>query len=61
MIVLAFHLNHAFQSAFQTMGLNHNKYTPVIKAIGTIYAIVIGAGFASIPVYFLFIKIIIIT
>jgi succinate dehydrogenase / fumarate reductase cytochrome b subunit len=38
------------------MGLNHTKYTPVIKTLGTIYAIVVPLGFASIPLFFMFIK-----
>lgn len=53
-VFLAFHLNHAFQSAFQTLGLNHNKYFPAIKVIGTLYALGISIGFGIIPVYFLF-------
>lgn len=53
-VFLGFHLKHAFQSAFQTLGLNHNKYTPVIKIIGTLYAIAIAVGFAIIPIYFYF-------
>ena len=53
-IVLGFHLNHAFQSAFQTLGLNHKKYTPIIKKLGTLYSILIALGFASFPVYFFF-------
>ena len=52
-IILGFHLNHAFQAAFQTLGLNHSKYTPVIKALGTIYSIVVPLGFIIIPLYFL--------
>ena len=52
-IILGFHLNHAFQSAFQSLGLNHSKYTPFIKAIGTIYSIIVPLGFIVIPVYFL--------
>jgi succinate dehydrogenase / fumarate reductase cytochrome b subunit len=56
MIFLGFHLHHAFQSAFQTLGLNHTKYTPVVKVIGTIYSIAIPLGFASIPLFFIFIK-----
>lgn len=56
MVFLAFHLNHAFQSAFQTLGLNHSKYTPFIKLVGTIYSILVPLGFALIPAYFLFIK-----
>ncbi len=53
MAFLGFHLNHAFQSAFQSLGLNHSKYTPAIKGFGTIYSIIIPLGFAVIPAYFL--------
>jgi succinate dehydrogenase / fumarate reductase, cytochrome b subunit len=54
-IFLGFHLSHALQSAFQTLGLNHSRYTPTVKVISTLYAIIISAGFAVIPIYFLFI------
>jgi succinate dehydrogenase / fumarate reductase cytochrome b subunit len=53
LIPTGFHLDHAFQSAFQTLGLNHPIYTPIIRVIGHIFAIVITIGFISIPVYFL--------
>lgn len=53
-VFLGFHLNHALQSGFQTLGWNHNKYTPAVKVISAVYAIVISVGFAIIPVYFLF-------
>jgi succinate dehydrogenase / fumarate reductase cytochrome b subunit len=56
MIFLSFHLNHAFQSAFQTMGWEHKKYTPIINFIGTAYSIIVPAGFAIIPMYILYIK-----
>lgn len=51
MIVLSFHLLHGFSSAFQTMGLNNPKYTPVIKAFGKGFAIVVPLLFAVIPMY----------
>ncbi len=54
-IVLGLHLKHAFQSAFQSFGLNHNKYTPALKIIGAVYAAAISLGFIAIAVYFLFI------
>ncbi len=50
MIGLMFHLFHGFQSAFQTLGLNHPKYNPAIKVVGSLIAIVIPALFASIPI-----------
>ena len=55
-IALFFHLTHGFQSAFQTLGLNHKKYTPIIKTLGWIYAIIIPGIFAFIPLYILFVK-----
>lgn len=54
--VLALHLSHGFASAFQTLGLNHKKYTPMIKMLGKIYSILIPAGFAIIPLYVYFFK-----
>ena len=51
-VLLGFHLSHGFQSAFQTFGWNHKKYFPLIKKIGTLYAIIMAMGFASMPIYF---------
>ncbi|MBP7274109.1 MAG: succinate dehydrogenase cytochrome b subunit [Saprospiraceae bacterium] len=56
MVALYFHLSHGFASAFQTLGINHRKYTPIIKAIGWGYAILIPAAFAIIPIYYYFFK-----
>ncbi|KAA3647451.1 MAG: succinate dehydrogenase [Bacteroidetes bacterium] len=50
-VFLALHLLHGFQSAFQTVGLNHNKYTPTIKKIGNLYAVLIPLGFIFIAVF----------
>ncbi len=52
MVLLGFHLNHGFQSAFQSLGLNHKKYTPLITFLGSAIAILIPFGFAIIPVLF---------
>jgi succinate dehydrogenase / fumarate reductase, cytochrome b subunit len=49
-IVLAFHLQHGFQSAFQTLGVNHPKYTPFIQTVGKVFAVLVPLGFAAIPV-----------
>ncbi|MEK8178894.1 succinate dehydrogenase cytochrome b subunit [Flavobacterium buctense] len=51
MFVLAFHLLHGFQSAFQSLGLNNPKYTPAIKGFGKAFAIIVPLLFAAIPVY----------
>lgn len=49
-LLLGFHLYHAFYSAFQTLGLNHRIWTPIVKAVALIYAIVLPAGFAFISI-----------
>lgn len=50
-IFLGLHLMHGFQSAFQSVGFNHNKYTPILKKLGTIYAIVVPATFIFIALF----------
>lgn len=57
MFALGFHLLHGFQSGFQTLGLNHHQYTPIIKNIGIgVFAILIPALFAAMPLFFLFLN-----
>ena len=48
-ISLAYHLMHGFQSAFQTLGFNHKKYTPFIKSFGFWFSIIISVFFAAMP------------
>lgn len=50
-IFLALHLMHGFQSAFQSVGFNHNKYTPILKKLGTIYAIAVPATFIFVALF----------
>jgi succinate dehydrogenase / fumarate reductase, cytochrome b subunit len=50
MVALAFHLWHGFASAFQTLGLNHQKYNPIISFVGKAFAIIVPALFALIPI-----------
>jgi succinate dehydrogenase / fumarate reductase, cytochrome b subunit len=50
-VFLGFHLNHALQSAFQTLGFQHNRYSKCIEGFGTFYAVLIAAGYAIIPLY----------
>tara|TARA_B100000700_G_C14993809_1_gene832706 strand:+ start:1133 stop:1804 length:672 start_codon:yes stop_codon:yes gene_type:complete len=55
-VFLSLHLMHGFQSSFQSAGFNHNKYTPIIKKIGVLYAILIPAGFVFIAIFHYAIK-----
>ena len=50
MIALAFHLWHGFQSAFQSIGVNSSKLTPVIKFVGKAFSIIVPLLFAIIPI-----------
>lgn len=54
-ILLAFHLNHGFQSAFQSLGLNHVKYTSFIKTVGGAIAFAIPLGFVVVAIGCLFV------
>ncbi len=51
MVVAAVHVSHGFWSAFQTIGINHPKYTPLIRFLSVAFSLVIAAGFGFIPVY----------
>jgi succinate dehydrogenase / fumarate reductase, cytochrome b subunit len=53
MFAVSFHLYHGFESAFKTLGINNQKYTPLLKNIGIwIFAIFIPLAYAAMPVYF---------
>ena len=54
MVMLAFHLWHGFASAFQTIGINHMKYNPIINFVGKAFAIIVPALFALIPIMMFF-------
>jgi succinate dehydrogenase / fumarate reductase, cytochrome b subunit len=54
MLGLSYHLLHGFQSAFQTLSIRGKNYQGLIKGIGTfVFAIIIPALFAAMPIYFL--------
>ena len=51
MAALALHLSHGFQAGFRSLGLAHPKYTPWVVRFGWLFAIVICAGFAAMPLW----------
>ena len=51
-ISLGWHLVHGFQSAFQTFGWNHKRYTPIIKALGAAFSVIVPLIFALMPLAF---------
>lgn len=50
MVSLSYHLLHGFQSSFQSLGINHKKYSPLIQKAGIAFSILIPALFAAMPV-----------
>jgi succinate dehydrogenase / fumarate reductase cytochrome b subunit len=54
MILVGFHLRHGISSAFQSIGADHPVYTKRLVVAGTVLAILIGGGFAIIPVWIYF-------
>ena len=50
-VVVAVHVSHGFWSAFQTLGLNHVKYYGLLRAASVVLAVVLGGGFAFLPVF----------
>ena len=47
MLVLGFHLWHAFHSAFQTLSIRSDKN----KSLGLVLCLVLALGFGFLPVY----------
>ena len=50
MILLCMHLYHGIWSMFQSLGVNHPRYTPRIQKGAAILAILIAVGNCSIPI-----------
>jgi len=50
MILLCMHLYHGIWSAFQSLGVNHPRYTPLLRRGAAAIAILIAAGNISIPI-----------
>jgi succinate dehydrogenase / fumarate reductase cytochrome b subunit len=48
--LLMLHLRHGIWSMFQTIGLNHPRYTPKIQAFASGFSLLLFLGFSSIPV-----------
>lgn len=56
MAAIAFHLWHGFASAFQTLGMNHPRWNPLINGLGKSFSVLVPAAFAIIPLYIYLLK-----
>lgn len=52
-ILLGLHLSHGFWSSFHTLGFSNKNWISRLQVIGRIFAVIIAAGFAIIPLYFM--------
>lgn len=50
-VFLTLHLLHGFQSAFQSIGARHEKYSPLVSKLGRLYAFLVPAGFIFIALF----------
>jgi succinate dehydrogenase / fumarate reductase, cytochrome b subunit len=48
--LLGVHLSHGIWSMFQSVGLNHPRYTPWLKQVAVWIAVIIVLGYISIPI-----------
>lgn len=55
-VLLGLHLSHGFWSSFQTLGWNNKIWINRLEVIAIVYALIIGTGFAIIPLFFLLFK-----
>ena len=51
MVVVGLHLWHGVGSSFQSLGLNGPRFTPLIRKIGKVSAVVIAGGFIVIALW----------
>jgi len=49
MLCLALHLRHGVWSMLQTLGVSHPRWDPWRKSVATAFAVVVAAGFVSVP------------
>ena len=50
MAALCLHLDHGVWSMFQTLGLNNARMSPALRVLSRVVAVLVFAGFISVPV-----------
>jgi succinate dehydrogenase / fumarate reductase cytochrome b subunit len=53
-LLTGLHMRHGISSAFQSLGLDHPRYTRRLVGVGIVLAAIIGIGLAIIPVWSFF-------
>jgi len=50
-LLVGLHMRHGVSSAFQSLGIDHPRYTRRIVAVGIVVAVVVSVGLALIPIW----------
>jgi succinate dehydrogenase / fumarate reductase cytochrome b subunit len=50
MVLLCMHLYHGIWSLFQSLGVNHPRYTPWLQKASAVVSILVAVGNCSIPI-----------
>ncbi len=50
-LLVGLHMSHGVSSAFQSLGVDHPRYTRRILAAGVLLAVLVGGGLAIIPIW----------
>ena len=50
MVLIGMHLSHGIWSMFQSVGISHPRYTPMVKKFAAVVSWILVAGFVSVPV-----------
>lgn len=53
-LLVGLHVFHGFQSAFRSLGVNRPRLTPALMRIGMALGVLLGLGFASLPIWIFF-------
>lgn len=56
MVLVGLHLRHGISSAFQSLGIDGPRLTPRLLGLGKLAALVVGGGFALIPLWIFFLR-----
>ncbi|GAX60084.1 succinate dehydrogenase/fumarate reductase, cytochrome b subunit [Candidatus Scalindua japonica] len=51
MVAVATHVDHGVWSLLQSLGINNLEYMPMLRKVSSMFSMIIGIGFGSIPVF----------
>lgn len=55
-VLVGVHLSHGVRSTFQSLGIHHPRYQPLLRNLGLTLSVLLGVGFLSFPLVFFFLR-----